>query len=153
MSGCLQFLKCLFNPSYLECCYVVGGCIYNQQYLELYFLWAHLTSALLTHWLTLQGVTKTTPHNSVSIPSSIPIKSSHRKPYKQGNFITQCNQFNIFWYHHLFTYFLLTYLLTPWNRGLLEELICFQLVKKFPTFYGTLRFITAFTSARHPSLS
>ena len=28
-----------------------------------------------------------------------------------------------------------------------------QLVKKFPTFYGTRRFITAFTSARHPSLS
>ena len=29
----------------------------------------------------------------------------------------------------------------------------FQLVKKFPTFYGTRRFITAFTSARHLSLS
>jgi cation transport ATPase len=28
-----------------------------------------------------------------------------------------------------------------------------QLVKKFPTFYGTRRFITAFTSARHLSLS
>jgi len=39
------------------------------------------------------------------------------------------------------------YLLTPWNRVLLE------LVKKFPTFYGTLRFITAFTSARHLSNS
>ena len=24
-----------------------------------------------------------------------------------------------------------------------------QLVKKFPTFYGTLKFITAFTTARH----
>jgi len=29
----------------------------------------------------------------------------------------------------------------------------FQLVKKFPVFYGTWRFITAFTSARHLSLS
>ena len=28
-----------------------------------------------------------------------------------------------------------------------------QLVKKFPAFYGTRRFITAFTSFRHPSLS
>ena len=28
-----------------------------------------------------------------------------------------------------------------------------QLVKKFPTFYGTRRFITAFTSVGHPSLS
>ena len=29
----------------------------------------------------------------------------------------------------------------------------FQLVKKFPAFYGTRRFITAFTSAHHRSLS
>ena len=36
---------------------------------------------------------------------------------------------------------------------LLEKLSCFQLVKKFPTFYGTRRFITAFTSAHHLSLS
>jgi len=28
-----------------------------------------------------------------------------------------------------------------------------QLVKKFPAFYGTRKFITAFTSARHLSLS
>ena len=49
--------------------------------------------------------------------------------------------------------FLLTYLLTPWSRVLLEKLTDFQLVKKFPTFYGTQRFITAFTSAQHLSLS
>ena len=34
-----------------------------------------------------------------------------------------------------------------------EKLIGFQLVKKFPTFYGTQRFITIFTSACHLSLS
>ena len=39
-----------------------------------------------------------------------------------------------------------------WSRVLLEKLTGFQLVKKFPTFYGTWRFITAFTSARHLSL-
>ena len=44
-------------------------------------------------------------------------------------------------------------LLTPWSRVLLEKLIGFQLVKKFPAFYGTRKFITAFTSARHLSLS
>ena len=38
----------------------------------------------------------------------------------------------------------LTYLLTPCSRVLLEKLTALQLVKKFPTFYGTLRFITAF---------
>ena len=43
---------------------------------------------------------------------------------------------------------LLTYLLTPWCRILLE-----QLVKKFPAFHGTRRFITALTSVRHLFLS
>ena len=49
--------------------------------------------------------------------------------------------------------YLLTYLLTPWSRVLLERLTGFQLVKKFLAFYGTRRFITAFTSARHLSIS
>ena len=48
---------------------------------------------------------------------------------------------------------LLTYLLTPWNRVLLEKLTGFQLFKRFPAFYGTRRFITAFTSAPQLSLS
>ena len=42
---------------------------------------------------------------------------------------------------------------TPWSTVLLEKLTGLQLVKKFPAFYGTGRFITAFTSARHLSLS
>jgi hypothetical protein len=43
-------------------------------------------------------------------------------------------------------------LLTAWSRVLLGKLTGFQLVKKFPAFYGTRLFITAFTSARQPSL-
>jgi len=35
----------------------------------------------------------------------------------------------------------------------LEKLTGLQLVKKFPAFYGTQRFITTFTSARHLPLS
>ena len=42
---------------------------------------------------------------------------------------------------------------TPWSRVLLEKLTDSQLVKRFPVFYGTRRFITAFTRARHLSLS
>ena len=42
-----------------------------------------------------------------------------------------------------------THSLTPWSRFLLEKLTSLQLVKKFPAFYGTRRFITAFTSAHH----
>jgi len=45
------------------------------------------------------------------------------------------------------------YLLTPWSRVFLEKLTGLQLVKKFPAFYGTRRFITALTSARLLSLS
>ena len=46
-----------------------------------------------------------------------------------------------------------TYLLTPWCRVLLEKLTGLQLVKKFPVFHGTRRFITVLTSVRHLSLS
>jgi hypothetical protein len=45
------------------------------------------------------------------------------------------------------------YLLIPWSRVFLEKLIGLLLVKNFPTFCGTRRFITAFTSAPHLSLS
>ena len=51
----------------------------------------------------------------------------------------------------LLTYLLID-LLTPCIRVLLEKLTGFQLLKKFPAFYGTRMFITAFTSARHLSL-
>ena len=44
-------------------------------------------------------------------------------------------------------------LLTPRSTVLLEKLTDFQLVKNFPAFYGIRRFITAFTSACHVSLS
>jgi len=54
----------------------------------------------------------------------------------------------------------ITYLLTYLRAYLLhgaetffEKLTGLQLFKKFPAFYGTRRFITAFTSARHLSLS
>jgi len=49
--------------------------------------------------------------------------------------------------------FTFPYLLTPWCRVLLEKLIGLRLVKKFPGFHGTRRFITALTSVRHQSLS
>jgi len=42
---------------------------------------------------------------------------------------------------------------THWSRVLIEKLTGSQLVKKFPAFCGTRRFITAFTSPRHLSLS
>jgi hypothetical protein len=44
-------------------------------------------------------------------------------------------------------------ILTSWSRVLPEKLTGFELVKKFPAFYGTQRLITATTSVRHLSLS
>jgi hypothetical protein len=44
----------------------------------------------------------------------------------------------------------LTHVLTPWSRVLLEKLTFLQLVKKILAFYGTRKFITAFTSPLHP---
>jgi hypothetical protein len=52
----------------------------------------------------------------------------------------------------LFTYFL-TYSLTPRSTVLLEKLTGSQLVQKFPAFYETWKFTTAFTRARHLSWS
>jgi len=43
--------------------------------------------------------------------------------------------------------------MNSWSRFLPEKLTGLQLVKKSPTFYGIRSFITAFTSARHFSLS
>jgi hypothetical protein len=47
---------------------------------------------------------------------------------------------------------LLSSQLTPWSR-VLEKLTVTQSVMEFPTFYGTHRYITMFTTACHQSLS
>jgi hypothetical protein len=46
-----------------------------------------------------------------------------------------------------------THSLTPWCKILFEKLIVTQLVKNIPLSYGTRRFITVFTKARHWTLS
>ena len=43
--------------------------------------------------------------------------------------------------------------LTPWDRVLPENVAGLNLVKKFPAFHGTRRFITALTRVRQLSLS
>jgi len=50
-------------------------------------------------------------------------------------------------------YTYITNYLIPRNRLLLQKLTVTQLVKKFPEFYGTRRFITVLTTAHHWSLS
>jgi len=47
----------------------------------------------------------------------------------------------------------LTYLLTPWSRVLLEKLTGSEASQGIPRIFGTRKFITVLTSARHLSLS
>jgi len=47
----------------------------------------------------------------------------------------------------------LTYLLTPWSRVLLEKLTGSASSQEIPRTFGTRRFLTVLTSARHLSLS
>ena len=55
--------------------------------------------------------------------------------------------------HTLLWYFILTYLLTPWSRVLLEKLTGSAASQETPRLFGTRRFLTVPTSARHLSLS
>jgi hypothetical protein len=83
--------------------------------------------------------------NSFSNPCRL--KDEEAKPLSE-----RCKQeeFLSLWYKgikiNLFTYLL------HWTV-LLDKLTVLQLVKKFPSFYGTRKFINPFTSARHLFLS
>jgi len=77
------------------------------------------------------------------LPSSFPTKTLHTPPLLAHTHHDYCV---------LLTY-LLTYSLTPRCRALLDKLTGLQLVKKFPAFHGTRRFITALPTVRHLSLS
>jgi hypothetical protein len=105
--------------------------------------------ALMHYYAASSDNSVPTFRNNLSVPSSW-VKNSIKMR-------SRCETALSFWKSvlsgmEIYTY-LLTYLLTPWSKVLLEKLTGSQLVKKFPTFYGTRRFITAFTSARHLPLS
>jgi len=91
------------------------------------------------------------PHNflfsalvgELHAPVALPLEKSHWYPLVAGTGTAKSKTFLP----------LLTYLLTPLSTVLLEKLTGSQLVKKFYAFYGTRRFITAFTRAHPLSLS
>jgi len=78
-------------------------------------------------------------------PPPVSILSQHNPVHIPTSHLLQIHTY-------LLTYSL-NYVLTPCCRVLLEKLTGLQLVKKFPAFHGTRRFITALTSFRHLSLS
>jgi len=54
---------------------------------------------------------------------------------------------------YIYIYIYITYSLTPWSRVLLEKLTGSAASQEIPHIFGTRRFITVLTSARHLSLS
>jgi hypothetical protein len=55
--------------------------------------------------------------------------------------------------HQLFSCLLSAFITYLWSWALVEKLPIVQLLKDFPAFYGTRRFITVFMRALHWSLS
>jgi len=86
--------------------------------------------------------------------SKIPVPAESISLFCNSVFVTTSK---ILLFQHCFmkgqTSYISHYLLTPWNRVLLEKLTVSQLVKKFPKFYGTRRLIAAFTNFRYVSQS
>ena len=83
--------------------------------------------------------------NSNTQPNSNTLQNSNTLPKRSHEYLLSnwTNQYTL----------LVNYLLTPWCRVLLEKLTGLQLVKKFPAYHKTRRFITALTTVRHLSLS
>jgi len=61
--------------------------------------------------------------------------------------------FIIIIYLTYYLFHIITYLLTPWSRVLLEKLTCSAASQEIPRIFGTRRFLTVLTSAHHLSLS
>jgi hypothetical protein len=79
------------------------------------------------------------------------IVSNSLQTTKTNYCIIGCLNLNKISIHNVFQTFICKYNI-PWRRVLLVKLTASQLVKKFPTFYGTQKYINAITTARHVSL-
>jgi len=73
--------------------------------------------------------------------------------YFNGQFLEKITNIKFEKYLFRASVVLVDYLLSALSRILLEKPTGSQLVKKFPSIYGTRIFIIAFASARHQSLS
>ena len=103
-------------------------------------MWSFSSTTLLTHRLSVSALSVTKKWCTEF--SVLEFRSS--------------THFNVdYWYkstNYLLTY-LLTYLFTPWSRVLLEKLTGSAASQEIPRIFGTRKFITILTSARHLSLS
>ena len=90
-------------------------------------------------WVELYATSTLPPICRQGLAERIVVLAS--TPYKLCSYSTSYN----LWSWH--------YLLTPWSTVLLEKLTGSAASQEIPRIFGTRRFITIFTSARHLSLS
>ena len=98
---------------------------------------------------TPRFITALTSVRHLSLSWASPIQSIHPHPTSWRSILILSTHLRLGLPSGLLLIYLLTYLLTPWCRILLEKLTGLQLVKEFPAFHGTGMFITALTSVRH----
>jgi hypothetical protein len=118
-------------------------------------LFTHSLTQSLTHLLT-HSLTHSRPY--YSLIHSLNHSLTHSLTQSLTNLLTHLLITHLL--THLLTHSIthslshsLTHSLTAWSRVLFEKPTGSWLVKKFPTFYGARRFITAYTSARQLFLS
>jgi hypothetical protein len=122
------------------------GMLQDEFYCYLFLQWtaqAVMSTRTVAYQLHLSDTVKIgtpIPHFKIPTPNTNP-----------SNVIICHSRGNYGWCKEISQH--LTYLLTPWSRVLLEKLTGFAASQEIPRIYGTRRFITAFTSARHLSLS
>ena len=120
---------------------------------------SQLVKKFPTFYKTWRFITAFTSARHFSLSSATLIQSIPQHPTSWRTILLLSSHLCLRLPSGLFPSYLLTYSTEQspsWEANwffLLEKLIGSQLVKKLPTFYRTWRFITAFTSARHLSLS
>ena len=98
-------------------------------------------------YVRVVNIIKYTPTRK--LPHSVHRFSQYSQKIDRINVQISCVEFDPIWT-------ILTYLLTHSLHGaesFLRSQLVLQLIKKFSAFYGTRKFITVLTSARHLSLS
>jgi hypothetical protein len=103
-----------------------------------------LSAGLKAHHLSLVLMVQWIPNRSgrVGLQHAIPLLEIEPRSLGSESLSSTLNRLLKF-----------TYLHNQWSKVLPEKLKRPKLLKKFPAFYGTRRFITVFTRARHLSLS
>ena len=158
------FVKCIvmWHVTHFICCFIApifSEELYGSMFREVYI---PLLEHLITYFYLCASIISVTSFNDsrktevrndrvvTSVRKFSALQSCEKVALSYFDYFSTCLVDSTVLY--LLTY-LLMYLLTPRSRALMENQTGFQLVKKFPAFYGTRRFITAFTNARHLSLS